>query len=204
MDAPSPDLEARFSIPFRLRGHDGRVDVSYGVNRDPRRWGFDHLALGFDPALTHGFPVCRATIDYGGDGYHAVMGWIQVVTVEDRADRRIWPSVDTYPVFWDVDNPFAAFGMLPTLFDAPGPNPPRANERWTADSMLAICDGIARTRQVSPVCGFRWGYDLAAGVPTPFPPERIGSRAWIDMSRVLRESYPAWEFQAGTTLGDDS
>ena len=29
------------TLPFRLRGHDGRVRVFYGVNDDLARWGFD-------------------------------------------------------------------------------------------------------------------------------------------------------------------
>ena len=51
------------SLPFHLRGYDGRVSVFYGVSRDPRATGFDLLNLPFDLALTLGYPTLRATID---------------------------------------------------------------------------------------------------------------------------------------------
>ena len=57
-------VEAKLVIPFRLHEAEDRVVVSFGVNRDAARWGFDRLALGFDLALTHGFPVCKAEFEF--------------------------------------------------------------------------------------------------------------------------------------------
>ena len=124
-------------LPFRLRGHDGVVAVSYGVNEDPDAWGFDVFELPFDRGLVRGFPLMLATIAYAGPGYRALMGWIQVVTVEEHTPPRTWASVDVYPMHWQVETPFVTFGQSPALYDAPGPNPPRANERWTAETFLA-------------------------------------------------------------------
>jgi hypothetical protein len=33
------------SIPFPLRGVEGKIHVRYGVNDDPRRWGYEVLGL---------------------------------------------------------------------------------------------------------------------------------------------------------------
>ncbi len=87
------------------------------------------------------------------------------------------------------------FGYRPTLYDAPGPNPSRANERWMADSFLAVCGGVARERTVVPVAGFRWGYDLDDGVPSPFLPTQIGQWEWVSVGKTLWESFPTWAFE---------
>jgi hypothetical protein len=36
---------ADFALPFELRGVGGRIHVRYGVNDDPRRWGYEVLDL---------------------------------------------------------------------------------------------------------------------------------------------------------------
>lgn len=52
------------TIPFRLRGADGKVSVLYGANEDPVRWGWAVLELGwFSPELVRGFPIMQATVD---------------------------------------------------------------------------------------------------------------------------------------------
>jgi hypothetical protein len=182
-------------LPFRLRGHDGVVSVSYGVNEDPDAWGFDLFDLPFDRALVRGFPLMLATITFAGSGYRALMGWIQVATVEERTPPRTWSSVDVYPMHWETDTPFVTFGHAPALFDAPGPNPPRANERWTAETFLAICPDGARSRIVAPVLGFRWGYELDQMRATPFPPVSSSEEEWRRCLVTLEEGYPSWEFR---------
>lgn len=189
-------LTERLRIPFRLRGEAGAVSVSYGVNTDPEYWGFGLFDVPFDLALIHGFPVVHATIDFPAPGYRALMGWIQVVTVEEWSPVETWASVDVYPIHWQADTPFAEFGYLPEFFDAPGPNPPRANERWTAETFLAVCAGGARRRVVAPVLGFCWGYELTEMRATPFAPFPASEHDWQRCLATLRESYPAWEFGA--------
>jgi hypothetical protein len=188
-DRPAESL----TIPFHLRGYNGWVSVCYLTNTDPAAWGFNLLALPFDISLAAGFPVCWATIDYAGVGYHAVMGWIQVVTVTDSSGRTR-SSVDVSPIFWQTDSPFADFGHLPTLFDAPGPNLPRANETWVAESFLTIVPDVARSRRVRAVLGFRWGYDLREMRATPRSLELTSAADWRRCVAVLRERYPNWEF----------
>jgi hypothetical protein len=197
-------VEAKLVIPFRLHEAEDRVVVSFGVNRDAARWGFDRLALGFDLALTHGFPVCKAQIEFEGEGYNAAMGWIQVVTIDNRANGRTWSTVDTYPMFRTIDDPFATLGHRPVLFDAPGPNPPRADERWTAESFLAVYDDLVRTRRVSTVCGFSWGCDLEGGTPSPFLRRGSGRRCGDMPRRSSPTPSLLWRFGSDfiSELGD--
>lgn len=159
MSNRTPPRQPALTVPFHVRGYDGRVSVFYGANTDPAHWGFNLLALPFDIALVEGFPVCEAVIDYAGAGYRAAMGWIQVVTHTDLTGRA-WASVDVAPMPWQSDNPLANFGYLSAMFDAPGPNPPRRDETWGAETFLAIVPDVARSRRVQAVLGFRWGYDL--------------------------------------------
>lgn len=183
-------------LRFRLRGYDGTVFVDYGVNDDPPAWGFDLLHLPFDLALVHGFPLLLASIDYAGPGYRALMGWIQVVTVEMRQPEQTVAETDVYPIHWPLDTPFVTFGQHPTVFDAPGPNPPRTDERWTAETFLAVCPDGARTRTVVPVLGFSWGYDLQQMRATSFPPAVATEADWKRCLLTLSDAYPDWEFRS--------
>jgi hypothetical protein len=83
-------------LPFRLRGHEGIVEVNYGINDDPAVWGFDLFDLPFDPSLVCGFPLMLATVHYDGPGYLALMDWIQVVTVTPDDSSAVWALVDVY------------------------------------------------------------------------------------------------------------
>jgi hypothetical protein len=182
-------------LPFRLRGYDGEVSVFYGVNDDAAALGFDLLELPFPSERAHGFPLCAATIDYAGPGYRAAMGWIQVVTVRDAATGEVTPSPDLYPMHYGLETPFAPFGFAPTFFDAPGPNPPRSDETWLADTFLTACPDVARTRRVAPLLAFRWGYELRAARPAALPIEERDLDAWTDVLPTLREAFPSWTFE---------
>lgn len=181
------------TIPFYIRGYDGHVSVFYGVNTDPPRWGFRLFELPFDTSLVEGFPVCQAEIAYPGEGYYAFMGWIQVVTVTESTGR-VWASVDVAPMLAQTDSPFADFGYRPTMFDAPGPNPPRSDESWVAETFLAIVPDVARSRRVRAVLGFRWGYSLKDMRACPLAIEVAGESDWQRCLGTLRDQYPAWEF----------
>lgn len=187
-------LQTTLALPFHLHGFAGRVTVRYGENHDPAYWGFDVLGLPFDIALAQGFPVCEANITYDGPGYRAMMGWIQLVTVRDAHTAREDISMDLLPIQSEADSPFCVFGHAPAFFDAPGPNPPRANEQWLASTFLAVCPDAARTRHVSAVLGFRWGYNLRDGRATLLPLEPLSVSGWSQRLTLLRESYPAWRF----------
>jgi hypothetical protein len=184
-------------LPFQLRGRTGTVSIAYDVNHDPARWGFDLLRLPFPVDRTIGFPVFEARVLYSGEGYTAVMGWIQVVTVHPAAGGADDTSVDQIPVLRESDTPFFVLGNEPTAFDAPGPNPPRTDETWTAFTFLVACPDVGRTRRVEALLGVRWGYTLVAGKPTPFPVAVVSADAWDRVVPTLRERYPNWEFLTG-------
>lgn len=188
--------EPQLSIPFHLRGYDGRVAVYYEANTDPARTGFDALHLPFDLALTLGYPTLRATVEYAGTGYRAYMGWIQLITNRDPATGACEVSVDLPPIAHGTDIPFAEFGPAPTFFDAPA-NPDHVTEDWIAETFLAVCPDIARTRRVAALLGFRWGYTLRERKPALLPLERLHAIAWDGSLGQLRAQYPTWEFLPG-------
>lgn len=180
-------------MPFHLRGYEGHVSVFYGVNRDPDRWGYGRLGLPFPIERAIGFPVRRAEIAYAGEGYRAVLGWLQVITVTDRDGERR-SSVDVAPIHRESDTPFAKYGYLPTLFDAPGPNPPRSDETWVAESWLASVPDVARSRRVRAVLGFRWGYVLTEGRAALLDLQVADANDWRRCRDVLGARYPGWQF----------
>jgi hypothetical protein len=191
MPPQNPDLV----LPFSLRGYAGSVLIRYGANRDAAALGFGELGLPFPIELTHGFPICEAEVEFAGSGYFAAMGWIQVVTVEATLPERMsFAEVDRYPAMRSADSPFVTFGHLPRFFDAPGPNPPRTDETWTAEAFLAICGDVARTKQVQPVLGFRWGYRLAGMRATPKSLEIAGEADWMRCTAALKNQFPNWEY----------
>lgn len=185
---------ASLTIPFALRGYRGDVAIVYRPNRDPTRIGFDLLGLPFDPKKTIGFPTFDATVRYDGSGYRAFLGWIQIVTVRDAKSGQEDTSIDQLPLLRSSDTPFMEFGPAPRAFDAPGPNPPRTDERWTAYTFLVYCPDVGRTRRVVPLVAVRWGYALDGGKPTPFAAERVALTEWERLLPVLRERYPSWLF----------
>ncbi len=66
------------------------VQIRYGRNDDPKRWGYDLLALDFDIDAARGFPVIEARVEYPAEGYAAVMSWIQSSgTGSDRRKSRL-------------------------------------------------------------------------------------------------------------------
>ncbi len=189
-DAPA------LTIPFHLRGYDGQVSVFYRASHDPHQTGYDALDLPFDLALTEGYPACHAIVSYSGQGYRAYMGWIQLITNRDPATGAESVSNDVMPIHEDVDSPFAVFGYAPTFFDAPA-NPDHETEDWIADAFLVACPGVARTRRVAALLGFRWGYTLRARKATPRPLAIADAATWDHHLSVLRERYPNWEFVPG-------
>ena len=199
-------------IPFTLHGRPGRVAVNYGVTADPVAVGFGAIPkLGFDPTLCQGYPTMRAVIEaYGGSGYRTLCGWIQVVTgkyyragSKDTEPAETEVSVDKLPAMTDVDIPFAAFGNLPGLFDAPCRNLNGYERlRWTADSFLTTVPMRSRQEDVQRLAAFRWGYvehDPSAHRPVaPLPLTVTDAGAWNDLLPYLRKTFTEWRFATAT------
>jgi len=182
---------ASLVLPFALRGATGRVDVEVLPNTDPVRMGQPLVAIGFDEERFRGFPVVRASITYSGEGIRAAMGWIQVIR-HIGADRVAEVAVDRFPLGPD-DSPLYAYGYLPTFFDAPA-NPDHPDGVWQADTWLIAIPDVIRSRRVSPVTGFRWGYRLESGRPSLRPLTRLALPDWRDLLPALRDEHRRWEF----------
>jgi hypothetical protein len=187
---------AQTQIPFRLRGVDGTVTVEYGVNDDPKRWGYLHLNLDwYSPDAVRGFPVMQASVDHPSEGYAADMGWIQVVryVVRDPGTEEDITVFDVPPQFSESDVPYFAFGVRPTVFDAPAIV---ANDvTWRASTFLVYTPDAVLSRVSRPLCGFTWGYDVTAGARDVKPVEIAGYNEWIANLNDLKGRYPDWEFQ---------
>jgi hypothetical protein len=196
------------TIPFWLKGYDGRVSVYYGVNEDPVKVGFDSLpGLNFDIDMCRGYPVMQARIEnYEGSGYRTFCGWIQVVTNtyldshnREKAKPETFVSLDIGPAFQESDIPFASFGNLPQFFDAPCLNLGKYAElRWTADTFLTSIPARSRNEEISWLLGFRWGYienDIPGQKPALLPIEITDPQVWNNHLPYLREQYGNWKFK---------
>lgn len=188
------------TIPFQLRGYPGQVVVSYGINQDPETWGFSL----FGKQGASGYPICLATIEYPGPGYHAMMGWLQLVSITQTETQQTTTFLDTWPMLSKTDTPFAEFGYLPTLFDAPSPDPALHDQTWRADTFLVVSPDVFFTRRISNVVGFCWGYSIAQKKSTVNPVELLSQAHWEDHLFFLRKCCPSWEFLSETASLSES
>lgn len=188
-------------LPFTLRGIDGRVEITYVVNDDPKRWGFDLLGLDFDIEAARGFPVMTARSRYAAEGYAGYLGWIQVVDYVvrhgDVEDAAVFVVPDVAPQARDANTPYCTFGYEPVMFDAPA-YADEPNVDWNARTFLAYSPDCLMTPIVEPLCGFFWGYRIVAGVVTPKELRTCTSDDWLGTRRLLRLRLPTWDFR-----GDD-
>jgi hypothetical protein len=106
---------------FTFAAARGQVNVVVAVNANPQM-------LGCRPAAK-GFPYSSASVSDAARGYAAAMGWIQLVRSTDGASGGASFEMDPLEPLGPVSHPFAFFGFLPTLFDAPPRDTPSAT--WT-------------------------------------------------------------------------
>jgi len=186
-------------IPFCLRGLDGEVIVEHGINDDPARWGFGESVLGeaYPSKMALGFPVMQASVAYEGVGYGAYMGWIQVVRYQlhDKNEQVI--VFDVAPQISDTDVPYFAFGVRPTIFDAPGFTEQEVT--WDADTFLVHSPDGVITREVNAIRGFKWGYRVLSGEVEVLPVMPSQESDWDRNLRDLQGRYPTWEFGSSWT-----
>ena len=182
-------------IPFELRGRAGRVRVSYVVNDDPVRWGYPILELDLTEAAA-GFPVLQAEVGaFDGEGYEAVMSWLQIVWINNRDDGEPDETIfDRAPQLLDADVPYFSWGPLPRLFDAPSIKGPQHVD-WTAHSTLAYSPDGVMTRVVRPLCGFSWGYRLRDGKPQLTPITLTSGPEWASDFELFAAEFPRWRFE---------
>ncbi len=184
------------ALTFALRGAEGRVTITYGVNSDPARWGFDLLGLDFGVEAARGFPVIRAQVAFPKEGYAGLLGWVQVVEYVVQQDgvpgETEWVVPDVAPQSRDANTPYMTFGINPVLFDAPAFT--EKNVDWTARSFLTSTPDCLMTPVVEPLCGFSWGYVITDGTVTPKELAPSSPDDWIQARRMLRVRLPTWRF----------
>ncbi len=179
-------------IPFRLREKIGKMSVEYGVNDEPERWGYKLLGLPYDHGVAEGFPVVRASVEYEGEGYGAVMAWIQVVRYR-IADGDEMIEVDKPPQLHGSNMPYCFWGPNPSFFDAP--SMAHDDAVWIADAFLTTSPDTVMSKIARPIRGFRWGFDIVGGNPMPQPLAEAPADAWDSAKVVLKEHYPEWDFE---------
>jgi hypothetical protein len=200
--------QAAAKIPFLLRGYGGMACVYYGANEDPIKAGFDCLPeLPFDINLSRGYPVILARIEaYAGSGYRTFCGWIQIVTSvyrdpDDggRGRTETFVSGDVAPALDGLPVPFASYGNLPQLFDAPCLNlDSHAELIWTADTFLTTVPMRSRDEEIERLLGFRWGYvetNLPGEKPGLLPLQVTNGQTWNQHLPFLRSQYQYWRFK---------
>ncbi|MGH9171211.1 MAG: hypothetical protein ACRD0Z_10130 [Acidimicrobiales bacterium] len=184
------------TVDFALRGAEGRVTITYSVNDDPERWGYDLLDLDISIEVARGFPVIQARTAFPREGYAGLLGWVQVVDyVVVRGgipEETVWCVPDVPPQSRDANTPYLAFGIDPVLFDAPAFT--EGNVDWTARSFLTYTPDCLMTPVVEPLCGFRWGYEIAGGLVTPKELVAASQQDWVEARRMLRVRLPTWSF----------
>lgn len=152
--------------------------IEYGVNEEPERWGYDLLGLPYPHGVAEAFPVVRASVEYEGEGYGAVMAWIQIIRCR-IADGEEQIEVDKPPQLRDANMPHCSWGPNPSFFDAPS---------------MAYDDAVM-SKIVRPICGFRWGYKLTGGKPEPHPLAETPTEAWPSAREFLAKRYAEWKFE---------
>jgi hypothetical protein len=183
-------------ITFTLRSTTGHVEITYTVNEDPARWGYDLLNLDFEVNAARGFPVMEARAKYAAEGYAGLLGWVQVVDYTVFHDlgpgETVWVAPDAAPQAREANTPYTSFGIEPVIFDAPAFT--ERNVDWTARTFLTYTPDCLMTPIVEPICGFRWGYVIEDGAVTPKDLATSVMDDWIQARRVLRLRLPTWTF----------
>jgi hypothetical protein len=193
LDATPTDSQRGYDhameIPFSLRGFDGTVVVELRPNDDPAT-----LGCAF-PAYAQGLPVCTAVIKYAGQGYDAVLGWVQLVSSTDGESGEAGFDPDPLGFYEDLATPYCWLGIRPTLFDAPSRDH-RQDMVWVAHSFLCFSPTLG-TREVRAVLGFSWGFDIRVGHVRLRPVQTLAPRSWDGHIARLSAAYPTWRFSQG-------
>ncbi|MEV5281542.1 hypothetical protein [Streptomyces sp. NPDC051994] len=173
-------------LPFTRDGETGSVRVALEQDDDPS-------SVGKHPE-SRGFPCCTAAVDYPGRGYRALFGWVQLVRSTDNSSGGAHFEMDPFILFEDAPSPYAFFGINPTLFDAPS-RAERTPLAWLAHSFLAWTPMDRAERQVLPLAGFSWGFDIGAtGDVTLRSAKTLAAADWDGHVPYMSTRYPAWNF----------
>ena len=175
-------------LDFSLRDLPGWVAVTLEPNHDPE-------ALG-KPPPAKGFPVCTAEVTYRGRGYHAALGWIQLVKSTDNSSGGRRFEMDPFEPLGRLAHPFCFFGFAPTLFDAPS-RESRAPIVWTAHSFLAFIGEDGERLEARAVLGFSWGFSIDNATFAYEAPAALAPSVWDGHRAFLSDEHPSWGFADG-------
>jgi hypothetical protein len=175
-------------LDFSLWDLPGWVVVRFEPDDNPE-------ALGKPPAA-RGFPVCTAEVTYRGLGYHAALGWIQLVKSTDNSSGGRRFEMDPFEPLGRLAHPFCFFGFAPTLFDAPSRDS-RAPIPWTAHTFLASIAGEGERMEARALLGFSWGFSLDNATFVYEQPAVLAASVWDGHRAFLAREHPSWGFAEG-------
>lgn len=183
------------TVQFVLRGEVGTVLVHIAPNTDPRALGCGLLDDAVPAESALGYPVCKAVVRYGPQGYSAAMGWVQLVRSTDGQNPDQY-ELDPLSLLRDADTPYAFFGISPELFDSPF-REHRVPMQWEARSYLCASPDAVMSRVALPMCAFSWGFTIAetGGVPNIAEPKPLPVATWAEHVELLERSHPTWRFR---------
>ncbi|MGI0080858.1 MAG: hypothetical protein ACRECH_14700 [Nitrososphaerales archaeon] len=147
-----------------------------------------------------GFPICIATVEFGGEGYDAFFGWVQLVRSTDNNSEGRQFEMDPFFLFQDCTSPYCFFGFKPTLFDAPSRQTKKPMS-WLAHSFLAFTPPDPElftklnSRRVTFLAGFSWGFNIDSQRNIMLRSiNKLGSIEWNSHLAFLLKNYPTWRF----------
>lgn len=176
-------------ITFVHAGYKGRVLVSVEQTLTASILGAPDSAIDL--------ANCTATVEFEGRGYLQLFGWVQLVRSTDNAFQGRSFEIDPFDPFELYERaplPYCWYGVLPKLFDAPSRNE-RVHLDWVAHSFLATLPLRGDTRNVKPLLGFSWGFNVADDRKvTVAAASTLTASDWESHLPYLRECYPDWGF----------
>lgn len=177
-------------MSFSHQGYKGRVIVSMATTLAPAALGARKGALGL--------ANCTATIEFAGQGYLRLFGWVQLVRSTDNAfhGRQFeMDPFDPFGLYKPAPSPYCWYGLTPTLFDAPSRGR-RTYLDWVAHSFLAVSPLRGNRRLVTPLLGFSWGFHVASNKNVAMEPiTSLTTSDWESHLPYLRKCYPKWRFK---------
>lgn len=184
------------SLKFSLsNSRAGSVTASVKADNDPSKYGLQLIFPNRDTKIFRHFPICEATVStVGTRGYGSIYGWIQMVRSGESSTISAAPwEMDPIPILADLDTPFAWFGPEPKLFDAPMRIGVQELD-WTCHSFLTYVEDGLMSKDVKPVLGFEWGFELHDGEPKLKVLRELQLSAWNDQLGLLESSFTKWKF----------
>ncbi len=142
--------------------------------------------------------MCRATVEYEASGYLAMLGWVQNVGEASPSGSGLQWDIDPLVLFEGIPTPYAIYGARPELFDAPYRSDRSLSLNWLAQSFLCAAPSNPFAKEVEAVIGFSWGFNMDDGKLEIVSLKPLSRDDWSLHLGLLSNSYPSWEFLAGS------